>query len=234
MTAAAAEQDVARERLHWSFELDGTAHVLELYPSVGRRTVALELDGRPAGRMAKPTRRRPWETATLSSGGRAIVVALTWNVPVMRTDLFVDGLSQRDGVRIEDARADAPRPMGAYEDCIGGVFRYQVPSRRPFLRPWMAIVAVVCVVVLVVFVRIVPPPTGVAAGTVAAVPLVTLCVLWFRTWLVVAERTHVALLARPKHGETGRLVVFWVVFVGYGLGGVVGLIALVALLSFIR
>jgi len=235
MTApAVAEPDVTRERLHWSFELDGTAHVLELYPSVGRRTVALELDGQPAGTVAKPTRRRPWEIATLGAGGRAVVVALTWNLPVMRTDVFVDGLSLRDGGRIEDARAAAPPPLGAYEDAIGGLFGYEVPARRPFLRRWMSIAAVASVVVLVVFVRIEPPPTGVVAGAVGVVPFVTLCVLLFWTWLVVVERTHLTLLARPQLGETGRLILFWAAIIGYGLGVVVGPIAFAAFLTLIR
>ena len=183
--------------------------------------------------MDRPTRRRPWTEAPLGSNGRAIVVSLTWNVPVMPTDVFVDGMSIRDGGGVEAARGAAPSPMGVYEDRIGGLFAYRVATRRPFLRRWMSVVAVVAVVVLVVFVRIEPPPTGILAGTIVAVPLTTLCVLWFRTWIVVIGRTHRALLARPELGDTGRLARFWTTLVLYGIGGVVGLITFVAFLSFI-
>jgi hypothetical protein len=171
--------------------------------------------------MPKPTPQRPWQEAILEVGGRAVVVALIWNRPVMRTDLFLDGASQLDARMIEEARLAAPAPMSDYEVWVEGLYGHQGPPQRSLVSPRMRVVALVAIVVLVPVFALDPRPSGVVAGSVAAIALVSLFVIWFRSWFVVGDRIHAYLLARPGFGDAGRKIRFFAAFGGYALGSFV-------------
>lgn len=119
-TSADRATGTSAERLRWTVEAGGGSHGLDLIPAVVVRSVAVEVDGRKIGRIPKPTPQRPWREATFSIDGEPVRVALTWHFPVMRTEVFVNGRSLRDGRAIDAARADAPEPATNYDVWVGG------------------------------------------------------------------------------------------------------------------
>ena len=209
------EVDVERERLHWTVELGGVGHVIDLIPAVTLRTVAIEVDGRTIGHVEKATPQRPWRETALEIDGTPVVFAAIWNRPVMHTDVFVDGRSLRDRRTIEIARASAPEPETNYEVWIGGLFRRTVPGRRSFLPRWMAAMAAVSLVALVLLFVWMARPSGVVAAAVVVVAMVVLFLIWFRSWAIVIERVHLALLDRPDLDDRRRLAWFFAAFLAY-------------------
>src|SRR5689334_20516248 len=101
------------ERLHWVVEAGGGSHLLDLIPGV-LGTVAIEVDGRVAGRVAKPVRQRTWQEETIEIDGEPVVVAMSWHWPVLHADVFVAGRSVRDRRTLQAARDAAPRPLTKY------------------------------------------------------------------------------------------------------------------------
>ena len=112
------------------------------------------------------------------------------------------------------------RSRGQYDQWIGGYFRHEVPTRRPFLTPWRAFIAAASIATWVVVLMLEPLPTAfrLPAGVALSVTATAGLLLWIRTWSVAIERAHVRLLARADLGEFRRVALFVGVFVGYGIG----------------
>jgi hypothetical protein len=209
---------VAAERVHWPVEVGGRSYRLDLIPGVlGRRSVVFKIDGRAINRMAAPTPQVPWREAHTTIAGESVVIGLTWHFPVMHTDVFVGGRSLRDGRTLDSVRGDTPRAMTNYEVWLGGLFRVPFFGSRPrsprFATLLVAIAAAVWIVAL--FATPFPPEwRGVVAAVLAATGIVLmLSFVW--SWLVVAERLHRALLARPRLGNAARVLAFFTGFVAY-------------------
>ena len=182
-------------------------------------------------RLSKPKPQRPWQEAVLEIDGQPVIVALIWNRPIMRTDVFVAGRSLIDGRTIDEARQSAPNPLSDYEVWIGGHFQNVVPPRRPVLPPRFALVALAAALPVVGWLALDPRPSGPGAGAVVAIALVTLAVIWFRSWFVVMERAHVHLLDHPELGDVGRQVRFFAVVLGYPLASGAVVTAILAVLG---
>ena len=206
--------DTERERLHWTIEAGGGEHILDLIPGV-LGSVAVEVDGRTVAHIRKPSPQEPWRDTTIEIDGEPVDVALIWNRPVLYTDVFVRGRSVRDRRTVEQARAAAPRPATSYETWIGGMYRYGRPMWRPILSPWMAVLAVVSAVALLVVLVWMARPSGLVAAVVVVVALVVGFWVWFTTWTALMARVHLALLRRPELGETRRLAWFTAAMLGY-------------------
>lgn len=206
--------DIDRERLHWTIEGGGGEHILDLIPGV-LGSVAVEVDGRTVGHVAKPTPQQPWHETRIEIDREPVDVALIWNRPVVHTDVFVRGRSIRDRRTIEQAREAAPRPATNYETWIGGLYRYRRPMWRPILSPVMAIAGVVSALALVVILIWMSRASGLILGVVAVVAMVLGYTVWFMTWTALMARVHLALLRRPELGETRRLAWFTAAMLGY-------------------
>ena len=115
------------------------------------------------------------------------------------------------------------RNRGQYDQWIGGYFRHEVPTNRPFLTPWRAFIAAASIATWVLVLVLEPLPTAfrLPAGLALSVTAVAGLLLWIRTWSVAIERAHVRLLARTDLGEFRRVALFFGVFVGYGIGSLV-------------
>ena len=226
---------VDRERLHWSFEIDGDPHTLELLPAAVGGSVALELDGRRVGRMPKPKSQRPWRETALEIDGRSLVVALAWHQPVMHTDVFLEARSLRDGRSIEEVQLDAPPQLSTYETWIGGWFESTDAPSKPLLPRRLGLLALGAIVVPVVSFLVLPHPMPPAMeltwATIALIAYGILMLIWLRSWVVVARRVHARLLTRPELGDAGRALRFFGAFVGYGLASLVALWALAVILA---
>ena len=218
---------VARERLHWSIPTGGRGHELDLVPAVIGRSVRVVLDGQTVARLSKPSQQHPWRETEVSIDGETLVVALTWHFPVMRTDVFARGRSLIDGRTVDDARRAAPAPRSDYEVWLGGLYRAGVPAKRPLLTPLMALVGLASVAALALLVLWRPRPGGPVAGLVAAVALIGLALIWFRSWSVVTDRAHAWLSVRPKLGDPARLLGFFGAFIGYAVVSVVVVVLIV-------
>jgi hypothetical protein len=98
-----------------------------------------------------------------------------------------------------------------------------VPSNRPFLTPWRALIAAASIATWVLVLVLEPLPTAFRrpAGVALSVTAVAGLLLWIRTWSVAIERAHVWLLGRTDLGEVRRVALFLGVFVGYGIGSLV-------------
>ena len=212
----------ALERLRWHVELGGKAHGIDLVPAAVGKTVTVEIDGRPVGRLPKPTPQHPWREATYHIDDEAVLVGLTWHFPVMRTDVFVDGRAVRDGRSIEIVRADAPAALSNYETWFGAMFRTPFFGSRP--RPPRAwpVVVTACLLVWVAAFALSPFPPAfrpVGAGALLVSGLVLmLALVW--SMLAFGQRVHRELLARPSLGEW-RVALWFLALVGYALLGVV-------------
>jgi len=213
---------VAAERLHWEVEAGGRRHPLDILPGLGR-SVAVEVDGRRVARLPKPTRQRPWQQTDVRVDGEEVTVALVHHLAVMRTELFRNGVSVRDGRSIEAAAAAAPVPLTNYEAWLGEYYRPRPsgPGSR-WARAWPWIVAL-SLVVWFVAVAGAPVPAGLRLP-LAGVLLVSGRILVFAVawWMgLVAERAHRALLDRPSLGDW-RIVLWFAAFAGSGLLVVAG------------
>jgi len=217
---------VARERLAWPLETSGHPHIVDLLPAVGLGSVSVALDGQVIARLVLPTPQHPWQEVSITIEGQTFVVGLTWHVPVMRTDLFARGRSLLDDRPIEEVRGAAPPPLSNYEVWIGGLSRPFAVPRRSFLPGWMALVCIVSIVALLLIFSWQPRPSGLLAGLAAGVALLSLYLIWFRSWVVVLDRTHAYLLARPHLGDARRLAGFFGALVGYPLVAIALLVAL--------
>ncbi len=221
--------DVRLERLHWTFEVGGRAHVLDILPAAVIRSVALELDGQPVRHVPKPTSQHPWRETTIEADGTSAVVALIWHRPVMRTDLFVEGRSMVDGRSLEAARATAPRALTAYEAWVGDFYGGERPPSRPLLpRPMAALLLVALLAVLAPFV-VTSRPSGIPAAVVVLVASVSIFILWLRSWMVVLERAHTYLLRRADLGDGRRFLGFFAVLVGYPIATFVPILVIAIL-----
>ena len=98
------------------------------------------------------------------------------------------------------------RSRGQYDQWIGGYFRHEVPTRRPFLTTWRAFIAAASIATWVVVLMLEPLPTAfrLPAGVALSVTATAGLLLW--------------LLARADLGEFRRVALFVGVFVGYGIG----------------
>jgi hypothetical protein len=208
-------EGIDRERLHWSFDVGGRAHALDLQPAAFGGSVSLELDGRAVTRMSKPTPQRPWQETTLDIDGEPVRVALTWHFPVMRTDVFVRGRSVRDGRMIDATRADAPPALTNYEAWFGAMFRTPLFGSRP--RPprgWPVVVLTSVAIWLAVLVTppISPAVRPIAAAALLVTGLLLLAFLW--SMMAFGQRVHLALLARPGLGDW-RVGLWFAAFAAY-------------------
>jgi hypothetical protein len=145
-----------------------------------------------------------------------MLVSLTWHFPVMRTDVFIDGRSVRDGRPIEIVRADAPAALSNYETLLARCFPTSSFGQRPRPpRAWLVIVTVCALVWVAAFaLSPLPPPLRlIGAGAVLVSGLV---LLFGIVWSLGAfgERVHRELLARPSLGEW-RAALWFLAFVGY-------------------
>jgi hypothetical protein len=211
---AGSDVDLELERLHWTLDIDGKSHILDLLPGV-LGTVAIEVDGRHVGEVRKPAPQRPWVEATVEIDGEPVIVAVRWHRPVIHTDLFVDGRSVRDGRTIEAARVAAPKPASNYETWIGGLYRYRIPGRPAVMTRWMAVAGVISLLALAVIFIWMVRPSGVVVGAVALVAMVVLFFVWFASWTALTTRVHLALLDRPELDDTRRVAWFTAALLGY-------------------
>ena len=218
---------VPRERLHWSIPTGGRGHELDLVPGVIGRSVRVVLDGQTVARLSKPSQQHPWRVTDVTIDGETLVVALTWHFPVMHTDVFAGGRSLLDGRTVDDARQAAPAPRSDYEVWLGGLFRGGVPATRPLVTPLMALVGLGSVVALASLVVWRPRPAGPVAGLVAAVALVSLGLIWFRSWAVIRDRAHASLISRPELGDPARVLALFGALIGYAVVSVAVVILLV-------
>jgi hypothetical protein len=223
----AGDATVARERLHWLIPTGGRGHELDLLPGVIGRSVRVVLDGLTVARLTRPSQQHPWREMEVTIGGQTVVVALTWHFPVMRTDVFADGRSLLDGRTIEAARQAAPPPRSDYEVRLGGLYRAGVPATRPLITPLMAVLGLASIVALIVLIVREPVVDGPLAGLLAAVAVLSLTMIWFRSWAVIADRAHAWLMARPELGDPARLLAFFGAFIGYAVVSVVVVVLLV-------
>ena len=227
----AEQTGAALERLRWQVELGGTVRGIDLAPAAIGNSVTVLIDGRPLGRMPKPTPQHPWREAAFQIDNEAVLAGLTWHVPVMRTDVFVGGRSVRDGRPIEIVRAEAPTALSNYETWFGAMFRTPFFGSRP--RPPRAwpVVVVACMLICAAVVALSPFPPAlrlVASGAwlVSGIVL-TVAIVW--SLLAFGQRIHRELLARPSLGEW-RVALWFLAFAGYALlMGVVVVGLLVAL-----
>ena len=211
---AGYEVDVELERLHWVVEIGDRSHRLDLIPGV-LGTVAIEVDGRLVGHVRTPAPQRPWNETTIDADGEAVVVAVSWHRPVIHTDVFVGGRSVRDRRTIEAARASAPRPATNYDTWVGGLYRYRVPTRPPFVSRWMAVVGIISVLALAVILFWMTRPSGLVAAVIVGAAMVALFIVWFATWTAVTTRVHLALLDRPQLDDSRRVAWFTAALLGY-------------------
>lgn len=111
------------------------------------------------------------------------------------------------------------RTRGRYDMWIGGYFRHEVPPKRPFVTPRLAVIAAVSIATwaLLLAREPLPPAFRLPAGGALVVTYFGGLLVWIRTWSVVIERAHVWLLARADLGDVRRVVLFFSVFVGYGI-----------------
>jgi hypothetical protein len=109
-----------------------------------------------------------------------------------------------------------------YETQLRGLFRGETPARRPFLPRPLSWIAAVSVMTWVLVVAAAPLPSSIRVPAALALCATFLAggFAWLRTWSVVAERTHVRLLARPDLGDLRRFALFFGAFIGYGLASV--------------
>ena len=109
---------------------------------------------------------------------------------------------------------------GRYETWIGGVFHHEVPSRRPFLSPRRAVVAAgsAATWLLVLAADPLAPALRIPAAVALVVTFGAGMLVWLRTWSVAIERAHARLLLRRELGDFRRGIIFFAVFVGYGVG----------------
>ena len=220
MTVGTGERSgAAAERVHWAVEVCGRSYRLDLIPGVlGRRSVVFKIDGRTINRIAAPTPQAPWREAHTTIAGEPVVIGLTWHFPVMHTDVFVGGRSLRDSRTLDSVRGDAPKALTNYEVWLGGLFQVPFFGSRP--RPPRYAVLMVFAAAVWVFAVVAAPFPPEWRGTVAAALAVSWVVLvlgFIWSWIVVAERLHRALMARPQLGDAGRVLAFFAGFVAYPL-----------------
>ena len=186
--------------------------------------MVVEVDGRPVGRLRKPTQQHPWREGAFEVDHDTILVGLTWHFPVMRTDVFVSGRSVRDGRPIEAVRAEAPASLSNYEVWVEGA------SGRPGARLTRSTAAS-----LVDPHRglgggvdrrprgLAPPPAlRLPVGALLLIGYVVLFLAFLRSVRAFGWRVHRELLARPSLGD-GRVAIWFAAFAGYLLLGLPGL-----------
>jgi hypothetical protein len=229
VVAGGMQSDVSHERLHWAVEVADQAHDIEIMPSL-LASVGIDLDSRRVAEVPKPAKQHPWREVSFACDGHPVVVALTWALPVMHTDVFVDGRSLIDGRRLEATRLAAPAPVNGYDHWMNPGFRLGIDKPR-FLPTAARVPVVVAVLALVALTAAGRQVSGPLVGGAALIALSVLAGVWFYWWLVVTVRVNRYLLAHPELGNARRLAAFWGVFLGWPVASV-GLVALpVALLS---
>ena len=194
--------------------------------------MVVEVDGRPVGRLRKPTQQHPWREGAFEVDHDTILVGLTWHFPVMRTDVFVSGRSVRDGRPIEAVLAEAPASLSNYEVWVGGYFQSlgQGSRARP-RRPWSILIAASAAVWIVVLVASpLPPALRLPVGALLLIGYVVLFLAFLRSVRAFGWRVHRELLARPSLGD-GRVAIWLAAFAGYLLLGVGVVILLLAVAS---
>jgi hypothetical protein len=209
---------VSLERLRWHIQIGGIPRGIDLVPAAVGNSVAVELDGRPLGRLPKPTPQRPWRDAAFEVQGEAVLIGLTWHFPVMRTDVFVGGRSVRDGRQVDAVRAAAPAALSNYEVWLGGVYRTPPFGSRPHPpRAWPVVVAAaIAMWVLAIAWSPFPDPLRLPAAAVLAISGVVLILSMLSSMLAVGQRVHEALLTRPSLGDW-RVALWLGAFCGYVL-----------------
>jgi hypothetical protein len=221
-----------QERLHWNIDLRGRSRGVDLFPAVFGKSVTVKIDGRRVGGLAKPTPQRPWSEAAFTVDREPVSVGLTWQFPVMHTDVFVRGRSARDGRPIEVVRADAPAALSNYEVWFGAVFMTPFIGSRPRPPRWWPVVVVASVLIWVIAFVLSPAPPALrlpgAGALVVSGIVVVLTFMW--SMLEFGERVHHALLARPSLGDW-RVAVWFAAFFGYTLAGLVVMGLFLAALS---
>jgi hypothetical protein len=181
-------------------------------------TVTVAIDGRPLGRMPKPTPQQPWREATYRIEDGEVLVGLTYHFPIMRTDVFVGGRSLRDDRSVEAVRADVPPALSNYETWFGAMYRAPFFGSRPRPpRAWPAVVTA-CLLVWAAMLALSPLPpalrvVGAGALLVSGIVLM-LALVW--SMLEIGQRVHRELLARPSLGDW-RVALWFLAFVGYAL-----------------
>ena len=229
MSAISADRtEISRERLRWRAQLGGVARGLDIVPGAFSKSVWVEIDGHRVGRLAKPTRQRPWREATFHVDGEPVLVGLTWHFPVMRTDVFVGERSLRDGRSLETVRSEAPKALTNYEVCIGALFgapRWHVPR-------WWGAVVVACLSTWVVAIAVSPvaPESRflVAAPLVVSSALLIISFVW--SWSALGARIYDALMSRPSLGDW-RIALWFVAFVAYPLLAIASVVLIAVLVS---
>jgi hypothetical protein len=206
--------DIEQERLNWTITAGGGEHILDLIPGV-LGSVALVVDGRTVGHVAKPAPQQPWHETRIEIDGEPVDVAVSFNRPVMHTDVFVGGRSVRDRRTLDQARAAAPRPVTNYETWIGGLFSYHRPTWGPILSRRTGIIAVLCALAVGVVLVGMSRPSGLLAVVLLTVGFYGGLVIWFVTWRAVMARVHLALLRRPQLGDQQRVAWFTAAMLGY-------------------
>ena len=206
-----ALSDNDRGRLHWTMNVGAERHLIDILPDAYRSGISIDVDGRTVLRMRKPTEPRPRVEGSFDVAGTEVVIALEWNGPIMRTNVYIDGVSLLDGGHIETDRAAAPRPVRGYD------LWFRPPVRGPIDPPLMSplLAALAAVSGLVVF--IVPVPILLPR----LVGALYLAGLWFWTWYVLTARTNAYLLRRPELGDLRRVLAMGAVFLGYPALGLV-------------
>jgi len=106
-SSPAYEVDVELERLHWTVDLSGVVHVLDLIPAVMLRTVAIEVDGRTIGHVEKAAPQRPWRETAVEIDGAPVVVATIWQ----RRDVRFDYRRRRLTIRASGESKELSREL---------------------------------------------------------------------------------------------------------------------------
>ena len=205
--------DVARERLHWTFEIDGDRHTIDLLPTLLTGSVNVDLDGRRVTRLSKPRPQDPWRERALVVGGRAVLVAVIW-AAVMQTDVFIDGRSVLDGRSIDERRRDAPEAVHGYELWFGRFVGGGVLPTTLEVAYLAAIAGVFgLITVAALWVRGVEPPR-VALGGILYAAALFLILMGVQLWFGLTGEVNRRLLARPDLGDARRVALISIAFIG--------------------
>jgi hypothetical protein len=206
-------------RLVWSIIANQEVHRVEVRPSSIGGHVAIYLDGKPALQIRKPSTRCPSSEASLSVEGTEITILLRFAFPAMDVDVFVDGVSARDGQLLAAVQPLASLPVSRYEAWVN-IRTAPGVSPTEFAPSWFRLAFAICIVTIATgltvlrTVSIDSRPPGLLAVVVASLGVVGIGLLAIRTWLVATERVHRYLLQHPKFGDLRRLMILIAIFVG--------------------
>lgn len=213
----------ATSRLDWSITPNQEVHRLEVRPSTIGGHVSIYLDGKHVLQIRKPSKQHPWSEGSLSIEGTDITVLLRLVFPAVDVDVFVNGVSARDGRSITAVRRLDPLPMSRYEAWIN-IKTAPGVSPTEFAPSWFRLAFALCIVTIasgLIVLRTVGIdglPPGFLAVVVASLGVVGIGLLAIRTWLVATERVHRYLLQHPELGDLRRLMILAATFVGLPVG----------------